>query len=698
MTARRTIAAALTALLLAPASALAQPAPAPADDDPAAEPSPEPVPADDAAPAAPTPPAGPLSAYFTELERIGLVDIATGTEQSLVRELDAAEALLAGGSPADAAVALYAIVYSPRYQDLRDFVAYQNAEYDLGAALAAAGASGEAATQLERVLARGPSAPYWGPAHRRMVDIALDTRDHAGILARLEAVKTEGPIPPGAAGERAYLRGRAAYDAGQLAAAETDLETISKKSRLYSSALYVRALIRTRQGKLVDAAAALCEIADQPDDDRFTFVVDDRYFTIKDLARLGLGRIAHERAEYDDAYYHYFQIPDDSDKLPEALFEAAWSMYQKRELATSRDLVRELLRQFPTAPVWPEASLLGGYVELADCEFDDSQRYYDRLITRLVPIVRDMDAIRKNPHRRRDLFASALGRWRDERTVSSDGSDDDVDADPARPAATRAATSTRDEILGLLRLDPGFVRLHDALAGMARTAGEAPGVVRSWQGLARQVAAARVGAVSGERTIAEEDAADASAVHQDLERLGDEVARARAELDRGRRAGTVPADAAKEEDARLAALERKVTDAAGRARRAADAAADAVTGKSAPGLQPLVQADVARARRLERSAVALRRRLLEQADALAQRSIEKLHADTKRVLDKARLGKIDAVIGQKRSLDIQVQDLAAGRFPPELFGRMWEEGLIGDDEELWPFEGEYWADEYENWR
>jgi hypothetical protein len=24
--------------------------------------------------------------------------------------------------------------------------------------------------------------------------------------------------------------------------------------------------------------------------------------------------------------------------------------------------------------------------------------------------------------------------------------------------------------------------------------------------------------------------------------------------------------------------------------------------------------------------------------------------------------------------------------------------LIGDDEEFWPFEGEYWADEYEGYR
>ncbi len=68
------------------------------------------------------------------------------------------------------------------------------------------------------------------------------------------------------------------------------------------------------------------------------------------------------------------------------------------------------------------------------------------------------------------------------------------------------------------------------------------------------------------------------------------------------------------------------------------------------------------------------------------------------MLDKAKLGKIDAVIGQKRKLDIEVQDLAAGRFPPELHGRLWNAGLIGDDEEYWPFEGEFWADEYEGWR
>src|SRR5206468_2414437 len=94
------------------------------------------------------------------------------------------------------------------------------------------------------------------------------------------------------------------------------------------------------------------------------------------------------------------------------------------------------------------------------------------------------------------------------------------------------------QVVALLRLDPAYVRLHDAIAGMARTAGEAPGVVRAWQGLARTVGKVKVGAVAAERSGAEDDLADASSVQQDLRRLGDDVAHARAELRTAQRNGT----------------------------------------------------------------------------------------------------------------------------------------------------------------
>jgi tetratricopeptide (TPR) repeat protein len=670
MRASRIAIAALVSAATAAGAAHAKPA---ASETPAAPPAAEPSELADKT----------LAAYFAELAKIGVVDPETGSQDTLKRELGAAEQLLQDGDAIDAAVALYAIVYSPRYDAFHDFVEYQNAEYYLGVSLADAGAYGAALDQLVRVLARGPDKPYWGPAHRRAVDVALETRDYAGVLARLEGVKTD-TIPPGAAGERAYLRGRALYEKGDLVAAEGELATISKKSRLYTSAIYLRGIIRARKGEMKDAAEAMCEIAATPDADKFTFVVDSRYFTIKDLARLGLGRIAHEQGEYDDAYYHYFQIPDDSDRLPDALFEASWSMYQKRELSTARDLAHESLERFPSSPMWPEESLLAGYVELADCKFDAAQAWYDGLTKKLQPIVDELDRIRKDPDKRRALFDRAIDRWRDEQAGTSHAKDANADVDA--------------QVVALLRLDPAYVRLHEAITGMQRTAGEAPGVVRQWQSLARQAARVKVGAVAAEKSSAEEDLADASSVHEDLRRLEDDVARARAELRQGKRDGTLPPDVAAEEDKRLAALADKVAAAEAKARGLADTAAASVTAKTAPGLQPMLEHDVSDARRLDRAADDLEAKLGAAADHLAQVAVEKLYIDTRRVLDKAKLGKIDAVIGEKRKLDIEVSDLAAGRFPAELHGQLWEQGLIGDDEEYWPFEGEYWKDEYEGFR
>ncbi len=632
---------------------------------------------------------GELARYFQELEAMKLVDAESGTLETLKRELGVAEGLLHDGAYGNAAVALYAIVESPRYAAFTDFVEFQNAEYDLAVSLQRSGSYGAALDVIDRILARGPAAPYWGPAHRRAVDIAIETRDHAGVLARIEAIKTTDPIPPSAAGERAYLRGRAAYEQGKLADAEAELLTISRKSRMFSSAVYMRGVIRARRGQYKEAAEAMCEIAATPDTDKITFVVDDRYFTVKDLARLGLGRIAHEQGEYDDAYYHYFQIPEDSTYLPDALFEAAWSMYQKRELATSRDLVKEFLTEFPSSPLWPEASLLAGYVELADCEFDASQSGYDTLVAKLQPIVLEIDRVRKDPDRRRHLFATALSRFRQVKQTGA--------VDGQKPGSEVAKTAF-DEVVALLRLDPKFLRLDDAVHGAGELANSAPQVVRQWQSLAAQVKETRVGKVSGTATYEEEQLADANALVEDLRRLADQVRTQRGEIARARREKLIPADDADQELAHLAKLAAKVEVALANGIATADQAADAAVAQASGGIKPLIQQDIAEARRLDKASHALATKLASAGEKLARASVDKLYEDTRKVLDKAKLGKIDAVIGQKRKLDIEVQDLAAGRFPEELIGRLWNASMIGDDEEYWPFEGEFWADEYAGWR
>lgn len=661
------------------------------------------APADGAARAAPAEAA--IAEYYQALEALKLLDVETGSRDALRRELGAAEEMLKQGAAVQAAVALYEIVESPRFTAFEDFVEYHNAEYDLAAALTAVGAYDAALGYVERALGRGPASMYFVPGHRLAVDIALETRDYQGVLARVERATAKQELPAQAADEQRYLKAHIAYAAGNLDAAEATLSEIGERSRLHTSAVYLRGVIRVRQGRFQEAAAALCEIAKLPDDDPVAFVVDARYYTVKDLARLGLGRIAHERTEYDDAYYHYFQVPDDSDQLPQALFEGAWSMYQKRDLDAARDLLDELFASFPSAPQIPEARLLAGYVELADCRFDQALAYYDRLIVELQPLVDEIDRIRKDPAQRRQLFERALERWQAERADPTRSLA--AQALPARPqreagqdgaGAGATAPGATERVLTLLQVDPKFVRLHEAVRGLHQAAVDAPHGVRVWSGLGRRVAETQVRAVSGEASVEVEDAADANGLLEDVRRLREELARAQAELGQGSRAGTLPEDAAREERERLRALGRELARLEARAAAASRAADAAIERNAAPSLRAMIRADLGRARQLDQATRRLSERLDAAANELAREAIERLYRDARRILDKAKLGKIDSVIGQKRSLDIEVQDLAAGRYPVELRGRLWEEGLIGDDEEFWPYEGEYWADEYEGWR
>ena len=95
---------------------------------------------------------------------------------------------------------------------------------------------------------------------------------------------------------------------------------------------------------------------------------------------------------------------------------------------------------------------------------------------------------------------------------------------------------------------------------------------------------------------------------------------------------------------------------------------------------------------------ALRARLVDATSAIAEAALIDLDKRLKSLLRQARLTHIDGVIGKKKRLEIEIANLAEGRYPTELLEKLEVEGLIRDDEEYWPYEGEYWADEYENYR
>ena len=128
--------------------------------------------------------------------------------------------------------------------------------------------------------------------------------------------------------ELRYLRGRARYDASDRNGAAAAFAQVDKHSRFYANAQYLLGAIAARDKRYKYAEQRFCTIADQGVDDRYSFYVDDRFFEVQDLARLALGRTAHEQRRSDDAFYYYFQVPQDSPRVQAALFESAFASYE----------------------------------------------------------------------------------------------------------------------------------------------------------------------------------------------------------------------------------------------------------------------------------------------------------------------------------------------------------------------------------
>ncbi|HVY39884.1 MAG TPA: hypothetical protein VHM31_18225 [Polyangia bacterium] len=576
--------------------------------------------------------ADPVGHYLTDLEKSGALsdEKQPVTLDRLRVELAGAEDDLVTGNPEVASIRLYRIVESPRYAQFQYAPDYATAELTLARALVRAGGYKSAERYLLRVLARGAAAPQFAPAYRALVDVALETKEEAAVLAVLDHAQP-ATLPRDAAAEHAYLAAKVAYEAGDTGRAESLFGQVDRQSRFYAAALYFRGLIQARRAHFASARANLCEIVEQADQDRFTFFIDGRYFAIKDLAYLALGRIAHEQGKYDDAYYFYFRVPTDSDRLPDALFEASWSMFQKGEYEAARAFLEEFDHDFHTTPLAPDVMLLHAMIDLKSCQFDRVKETLATFVTTYAPIEARVTELLKNPGQRAALYRKLLDK--------------------------QSIASPRDPIAELLKVDPRFYKFTGDILALDREAGTIPNEVAIWDDLTAHQQGKAGDAGGG-------DATEAVRLVQDVEALrplaaGDPVM--------------------EEQVAQLA-------DEAHRAARLKNVAGGPYAKEAAATLA------------LGAEARKLRARLVAATGLIATQALADLDKRLRDLLRQARLTQIDAIIGKKKKLEIEIEHLRDGRYPADLFATLQLEGLIGDDEEYWPFEGEYWSDEYENYK
>ena len=618
-------------------------------------------------------PRAAFDTYWKAFANKHLVSTQTADVSELRKMLSDAELLAQQDRHEDAVLLLFELTQHPRFADYAELSEMDAAYYALGSSLHALGAEPSARAALRVVLAKGPDGSYFLPAFRRYVDVALAGEPIAPALSELATYGER--LPEDAQNERYYLQGRERYDAGDREAASQAFGQVTRHSRFYANAQYLLGAMASKDKRWNEAETRFCKIATAGDNGRYSFYVDDRYFRIKDLARLGLGRVAHEQRRGEDAFYYYFQVPTDSPRLPEAMFEGAYARYESGDYETATDLLDQLQARFPRSAFTDEASLLRGYVSLAHCDFDHANQHFEKFLRRFEPVRQEIERILHNPARREALY-------------------EEINASAETHTSGRSVHRT---LLALLRIDPVFSDLHERLRKLDQEAARA-GQLRG----AFELIAARYAGSDRPRPVAADAPDDAQ---RELQALRDELSEARqairalnAQLDEMRAQGAKGAALAPHERS-LAALAKRL--------RKLESAADELKLELLPGGTPepqepaagrdvpqLLAADAAKATRLQKRVLEVRPKLVNAANERAFAELTALRDRLAGFLRRARIGRIDAVMGSKRRVEIQIESLAAGRFPAELRNPLLIQGFLGSDEEYWPFEGEDWPDEY----
>jgi hypothetical protein len=355
------------------------------------------------------------------------------------------------------------------------------------------------------------------------------------------------------------------------------------------------------------------------------------------------------------------------------MFEAAYASYEGGEPETAIDLLDQLQARFPHASFSDEAAILRGYVALARCDFDKADRAFERFVGRYARVLAETRRLLSDPVRRRGLYATLLA---------------------AREGRSETH-AVRRELLALLHVDPELERLHVDIERL-------------------DAEAARNGRLSAELSALSERLRKESpqaAAKQDEGNSADELAQAGEELEAGfdaaralgeeldtlRAAGAADKQLAPFEK-QLAALSRRLDDVSAalrreREKRLASESLEPATEQAE--LPALIAHDGREAARLPLRVQVMREQLLDAADALTLDALRSLETRLATWVGQARIGRIDAVMGSKRRIERQIESLAAGRMPAELRDPLRRRGLLADDEEYWPFEGEDWPDEHE---
>lgn len=603
-----------------------------------------------------------MRAYQRALEQKKLAASAALSVQRLRDDLPGIEEKLTAGRRDEAIGDLVYLIESPRFEPFASSEEGKAALFLLGDALADAGAVQPARGYLTRLLQGDPGDTWYRRAVHSLVDAGLASDRPEVILKDLEVVPASAPDE--VSGDVSYLRGRSAELSKQRAEALSAYAKVGEKSRFWAQATYLSGVLEVEQRNFKRGEQLFCKVADpKHTPKRAALFGGSEFFRVRDLARLGLGRVAHEQYRFDDARYYYYLIPNDSEHISEALYETATTRYEAKDYDGARQALDDLKRLKVNHVYEDEAYILDSYVDLATCRFPQADQKLNAFIKRYEPV---RDAARRIKHDGGAVKAlvDAVRRGMDPASAGLGVPDD----------TSRALGS-------LLRVDSGYGRAARRLSLLDH---QLSGLRRAMQEL--DDAQAKLSAQKG--THAQSQAGLSASPTDKVQRIESQLRELRRLLREAERSGK------KASDVELLSKELSALELQARAARAALAEAPAEPAAKGEDLRGLIAADRELSTKLYQASAALRLQAEEQQLKLAQDALERLDMRLSRLLRRARLGRIETVLGKKRSLEIEIEALSQGLLPQTIVDSLDAQRYLRDDEEYWPFEGEDWEDEY----
>ena len=608
-----------------------------------------------------------IRAYHDALAQRKLGSTLSMRIQDVEERVAEAEDFMRTGRVDEAIARLVELVESPAFVPFANDEPGRAATYELGDALASAGVYEPARGYLRRVMtAKGAwdgIAAYARRAVKRLVEIAIESEHYDAGLADMLLVPDAAPEE--SHGEANYLVGRAMEAKGDPDAAVVAYQKVTQRSRFWAQATYLTGLIFVEKGKYKEGEDMFCRVADPKKTAATTPVfADDRFFAVRDLARLGLGRVAHEQFRFDDSRYYYYLVPRDSDRLAEALYEAATSRYEKKDYDGARELIDELKGLGIHHRYEDELWILDAYIDLAQCKFKEADDKLVKFVQLYEPVRDAARALQGDEHAMQGLLSAARA-----------GSD----AAGAEVGSSVSAEAMR-AIAALVRLDPAYGAVLRRRAVLEHEASGLRLAIGALGDIQRDLATnGGVRPATDDRPRPEEQSQDARAAL-------DGVRHALEDLE----GSSVPA-------AQIAPFKEELTALEARLKAAPKTSHDLLADGSATGgkdLPDLLRSDSQIAVTFAPTIDEGRKNLGEVETTLAKDALHRVDLRLSRLLRRARLGRIESVLGKKRALEVEIEAINNGYLPQDALDSLDAARFMKDSEEYWPFQGDDWPDEF----